>query len=110
MSDKHVIKLTIRDSQEIVFDGEVDRVSSYNEVGSFDVYPMHANFISILRKQIDLYSNHKKIKEIKIEQAIMKIKKDVMTIYLGIEALTLDEDSLETSETGKDINPKENKK
>ncbi len=96
MSSKNVIKLTIRDSQGIVFDGEVDRITSYNEVGSFDVYPMHANFISILRKQIDLYSNHKKLKEIKIEQAVMKIKHDVMTIYLGIEALTIDEEAIDT--------------
>ncbi|MEO6509147.1 MAG: hypothetical protein ABIO02_04280 [Patescibacteria group bacterium] len=98
MSTKNVIKLTVRDTQGIVYEGEVDRITSYNEVGSFDVYPMHANFISILRKQIDLYGNHKKLKEIKIEQAVMKIKHDVMTIYLGIEALALDEESLKNTD------------
>jgi F0F1-type ATP synthase epsilon subunit len=99
MAGKNVIKLKVRDTQNIVFEGEVDRITSYNEVGTFDIYPMHANFISILRKQIDLYNNHKKIKEIKIEQAVMKIKQDVASIYLGIEALSLDEKTLGLEET-----------
>lgn len=94
MSSAQVIKLTVRDTENVVFEGDVDRITSYNEVGTFDVYPMHANFISILRKQIDLYNNHKKIKELKIEQAVMKIKRDVASIYLGIEALSLDEKML----------------
>jgi F0F1-type ATP synthase epsilon subunit len=92
---KTLLKLKVRDTQDIVFEGEVDRITSYNELGPFDIYPMHANFISIIRKQIDLYQNHKKIKEIKIEQAVMKVKKDVVSIFLGIEALTLDEKLLE---------------
>jgi len=94
MSSKNVIKLTVRDTQNTVFEGEVDRITSFNEVGSFDIYPMHANFISILRKQIDLYKDHKKLKEIKIEQAVLKIKHDTADIYLGIEALALDEEAL----------------
>ncbi len=87
-----IIKVVIKDSENVIFNGEVDRISSFNEVGPFDVYPMHANFISIIRQQLALYSQHKKVKDLKIEQAVMKVKKDIVNIFLGIEVLTIGED------------------
>jgi F0F1-type ATP synthase epsilon subunit len=93
MADKQLLKVKVRDSQSIVFEGEVDRVTSFNEVGTFDLYPMHANFISILKRTLAFYNNEKKIKELEIEQAVMKVKKDVVNIFLGIEEISLDEDN-----------------
>jgi F0F1-type ATP synthase epsilon subunit len=87
------IKLIIRDTQNILFEGEVDRISSYNEMGRFDVYPMHANFISILTQEITLYHKHEKIKELKLDQAVMKVKQDIVHIFLGIETLFLEENT-----------------
>jgi len=75
MANKKTIKVTIRDTQNIIFDGEVDRISSFNEVGRFDVYPMHANFISILRQEINLFQNKQLVKNLKIEQAVLKLNK-----------------------------------
>lgn len=86
-----LIKVTVQDTESIIFQGEVDRITSYNEIGRFDVYPMHANFISIIKQQLDLYLNHQKIKELKLEQAVMKVKKDEVHIFLGIETLNLDD-------------------
>lgn len=84
-------RVTIKDTQGVIFDGNVDRISSYNEVGPFDIYPMHANFISILRQELALYSNREKIKELKFEQAILKVKQDKAKIFIGIEVLFVDE-------------------
>ena len=86
------IKVKVRDAENVIFDGEVDRISSYNEVGRFDVFPMHANFISIIRQGLALYKGHEKIKEITIEQAILKVKQDIVNIFLGIESLIVDEE------------------
>ena len=60
MSDHKTIKVKVRDTESVIFEGEVERISSFNEVGPFDIYPTHANFISIIRKQLTLY--HKKEK------------------------------------------------
>ena len=90
MATKKNIKLIIRDTQNVIFDGEVDRISSFNEVGRFDIYPMHANFISIIRQEIELFQDKRLIKSIKIEQAILKIKQDVARIFLGIETLFIE--------------------
>jgi F0F1-type ATP synthase epsilon subunit len=97
MSDSKLIKVIIRDTQEIIFDGDVDRITSFNEVGRFDVYPLHANFISIIKHELTLFKKNEKIKELKIEQAVMKVKKDMVHIFLGIETLYVEEEPQLTS-------------
>ena len=86
------ITIIVRDAENILFDGEVDRISSFNEVGRFDIYPKHANFISILKKQITLYRDHKIVKDLKIEQAVLKAKDDHVGIFLGIDTIMVEED------------------
>jgi F0F1-type ATP synthase epsilon subunit len=90
----HAIKVVVKDAKDILFQGDVERISSYNEVGQFDVYPMHANFISIIQKELSLYQGKKLAKEFKLEKAIMKVKQDQVNIFLGIESLAISEDSL----------------
>jgi len=93
MAEKKVIQVKIRDTQNILFEGEADRINSFNEIGQFDIYPMHANFISIIRQQLTLYKNKEKVKEMTFEQAVMKVKKDIAHIYLGIEILYIEDDN-----------------
>lgn len=91
MADRKQFTLIVRDTESTIFNGSVDRISSFNEVGPFDVYPMHANFISILRQGVTLYSQKEVIKEMKFEQAVLKVKADNAHIFLGIEVLALEE-------------------
>jgi len=95
---KKPIIVIVRDAENIIFDGEGDRISSFNEVGRFDIYPKHANFISIIKKQLTLYKDHKIVKDLKIEQAILKVKNDQAGIFLGIDTIMV-EDKLIENET-----------
>lgn len=90
MSDKKLLKAKVRDTENILFEGEADRISSFNEVGPFDIYPMHANFISIINNKLTLYNKKKIIKEVTFEQAVLKVKKDEAHIYLGIEVFLIE--------------------
>ncbi|HVA96192.1 MAG TPA: hypothetical protein VND99_00930 [Candidatus Acidoferrales bacterium] len=92
MADKKVLQVKVRDTQNVLFEGEADRINSFNEIGPFDIYPMHANFISIIQNKLTIYHNKEKVKELTFEQAIMKVKKDVAHIYLGIEILYVEEE------------------
>lgn len=92
MGVQKTLQVKIRDTENILFEGEADRINSYNEMGPFDVYPMHANFISIIKAKISIYLKKEKIKELTFEQAVLKVKKDVAHIYLGIEVFQIDED------------------
>ena len=88
---KKIFKLKVRDAHKIIFEGEVDRISSFNEVGPFDVYPMHANFISIIQKELTVYKDKKKIQDIKLEQAVLKVKQDIAKVFLGLEIISFEE-------------------
>lgn len=91
MTNFKMLKVKVRDTENVIYEGEAERISSFNEVGPFDVFPMHANFISILKQGMTVYHNKQKIKELKFEQAVMKVKQDVAQIFLGIEVLFLEE-------------------
>ena len=92
MSEKKLIKVQVLNTEDMIFEGEVDRISSFNEIGAFDVYPMHANFISIIGEKLSLYSKHKLVKELEFEKAIMKVRQDMVFIFLGMEVLFLDDE------------------
>jgi F0F1-type ATP synthase epsilon subunit len=91
MSDPKLLNVRIRDTENVLFEGQADRINSHNEMGPFDIYPMHANFISIIKKRLTIYLKKDKLKELNFEQAIMKVKKDVVHIYLGIEIFEIGE-------------------
>src|SRR6185312_12045805 len=97
MANPKSLKVKVRDTENILFEGDVDRVSSINEIGPFDIYPMHANFISILTKELSLYQNKQKVKELKLEQAVIKVKRDVVNIFLGIETLAFEGSNTENT-------------
>lgn len=99
MSDPKKLHVKIRDTDNVLFEGDVDRINSYNEIGPFDIYPMHANFISIIRNKVTLYNKNEKLKELTFEQAVMKVKKDNVHIYLGIEVFLLDDTLLDATNT-----------
>jgi F0F1-type ATP synthase epsilon subunit len=98
MSEKKLLKVKVRDSQDIIFEGEVERVTSFNDVGTFDLYPMHANFISILKRKLAFYNKNKKIKELEMDQAVMKVKNDIVNIFLGIEGISLEDDTSDSED------------
>ena len=103
MADKKTLQIKIRDTQKVIFEGEVDRINSFNEIGQFDIYPMHANFISIIKDKLTLFLKKEKVKELTFEQAVMKVKKDIAHVYLGIEILFV-----EDVDTSNEKNPSEN--
>lgn len=93
MASEILLKVKVWDTSDVIFEGIADRVSSFNEIGTFDVLKMHANFISIIRKKITLYLHGQIIREFDIGQAVIKVKHDDIHIFLGIEAFMMEEES-----------------
>lgn len=96
MADK-LFHVKVRDTEQLIYEGDIERISSFNEMGPFDIYPMHANFISILHQELSLYKDDQKVKELKFEQAVLKVKQDVAHIFLGIEVLFVESSPSPTS-------------
>ena len=74
----------VRDRNSLLFQGEVNAVSSTNDKGPFDILPQHANFISIIKKHVVLHLAKKQEKRIELESGILKVRDNNVEIYLGI--------------------------
>ena len=77
--------LKVRTRENVLFDGEVDSLTSVNEAGRFDVLKKHANFISLIKDYIVIRDLKGDKREIKIGKGIMKILDNKVSVYLGIK-------------------------
>ena len=74
----------VRDRNTLIFQGQVEAVSSFNDMGPFDVLPRHANFISLIKQAIILHLMDKTEKRIEVTSGVMKVRENNVEIYLGI--------------------------
>lgn len=79
-----MIHLIIKNRDQVLFESDVDNISSYNKKGTLDILQDHANFISILQKQI-LVKQRGSTREFAVENALVKVVANKVWIYLGIK-------------------------
>ena len=77
------IRVIIKNRESTLFDGKVNAVSSFNDVGLFDILPIHENFISLIKDKIILHNNGAQ-KEHKIGQGVLKVRENKVNIYLDL--------------------------
>ncbi len=78
-----LLHVVVKDKKGVIVEEDVKAVSSYNEVGLFDVLAMHTNFISLIRKKLIIHRPQGD-KEIKIGTGLMKVDENNVQIYLGL--------------------------
>lgn len=84
---QNTLFVSIKSPEGILFEGSAIAVSSFNDDGPFDILPMHANFISIIKKKLVLFETKDKVKEFKVDNAILKASENFIRVFLGIENL-----------------------
>ena len=95
-TNDQTLRVTVLSPEKTVFDGQAVAVSTYNDVGIFDVLPFHANLITMIKQSITIYHPDKKTEKISCEKGILKVFENTVVIFLGIETFT--------SLTGAEIN------
>ena len=53
------------------------------DIGLFDILPKHENFISLIKNKIILHKGEA-VREIKINQGVLKARSDKVNIYLDL--------------------------
>jgi F0F1-type ATP synthase epsilon subunit len=81
-------KLQVVSREGMLFEGEVNSITSYNEKGVFDVLAQHANFISLINKGITIRDLENNEKEIKFDNALLKVFKNNVEVYVGVEGMS----------------------
>lgn len=77
----------VRNPQSVVFSGKANSITSVTEAGPFDILPMHENFISLIKKNIIIHQKGNKDIEIPIDEGIMKVFENNVSIFLGFESI-----------------------
>lgn len=78
------LNIMVRDRGGILYQGEAEAVSSCNDKGPFDILLMHANFICLIRESVTVHISDTEEKTIPVQSGIVKVKKNIIEIYLGI--------------------------
>ena len=79
-----VLSVVVRDRNTLLFQGQIDAVSSFNDKGPFDVLPQHANFISLIKQAVILHIPGKPEKRIEVQSGVLKVRNNNVEVYLGI--------------------------
>ncbi len=77
--------LKVRTRQNMLFEGPISSLSSVNETGKFDVLIKHANFISLIKDYLIINLIDGKKREIKVENAILRVLDNQADVYLGVK-------------------------
>jgi F0F1-type ATP synthase epsilon subunit len=79
-----LLEVIIRDSHRVLYEGTAERVTSWNEVGTFDILPWHTNFVSVIKNQLSLFDDHTKKIEISLIRGVMYVKQNKVQVFLGL--------------------------
>ncbi len=82
------LSVTVYGLENIVYEGKVKSLTSFNEKGLFDVLPLHTNFISIIKDSLILHERSGSDKTFKLKNGVLKIVANEVSIFLGIEELS----------------------
>ena len=86
LSKNEKLLAVVRDRNNLLFQGQVEAVSSLNDKGPFDVLPQHANFITLIKKFVTMHLPDKQEKRMELESGILKVRDNNVEVYLGILA------------------------
>lgn len=79
------LSVAVRDREKKYFLGEAASVSSFNDKGPFDILPQHANFISMIKRDLIIRKDHQPPERITIEgRGVLRIQNNQVEVYLGL--------------------------
>jgi len=84
-SQKKKLYLTIRTRRGVMYDGEVQSITSFNDKGEFDVLREHTQFISIIKNRVVITQLDGEEREFPVDNAIMRVKREYVEVFLGVK-------------------------
>jgi F0F1-type ATP synthase epsilon subunit len=70
--------------KEVFYQGKAEAVSSQNRLGKFDILPRHANFITLISKELTILTPAKNKISYQFERGVLIVSKNEVKIFLGL--------------------------
>ncbi len=77
-----ILYAIIRTKDQVVYQGNVAALTSYNDKGTFDVLPEHINFISLIKDRLIVHEKIGQDKEIPVQRGILKVFSNKVFVYV----------------------------
>lgn len=81
---KQGIMVKIHARSGSLFSGQVKHIAARNKTGSFDILPLHENFITLLTDSLTLTLVSGEKKEFQVENAILRVVENEVNVYIGV--------------------------
>ncbi|HCS78830.1 TPA: hypothetical protein DIV55_03725 [Patescibacteria group bacterium] len=78
------LQLTIRSREGVLFTDTVQSLTAKNSSGTFDILPEHENFITLVDESVAVTTSAGQRITIPISNALLKVSRNQVSIYLGI--------------------------
>ena len=85
--NKNRLYVTVRSRKGLIYEGELSAISSFNQVGRFDVLPQHANFVSMITKSVILHKPDGKQEEINVDKGVIMVERNRVQLFIGVGGL-----------------------
>ena len=83
MSDTN-LTLTIASRESILFNGSVLSVTSVNDTGRFDILSSHENFITLIKKMVEVVLPDGSKKTFELDGGLLRVHANTITILVGL--------------------------
>lgn len=81
------LEVYVGSPEKTLFEGLAKAVSSFNDIGPFDVLGRHENFISTIKNSLRVTLQNGEKREYKIGNGIMRVNNNIVQVFLGIDYL-----------------------
>ena len=78
------IHLTVRNRVRVLFEQDVQSVTSTNDTGIFDILPEHANFISLITSPLIIRKLDGQKYEIPFTKGLLRVKDNAVFCYVDL--------------------------
>ena len=78
------LKIKVSTPTEILYEGEADSVSSVNSQGKFDILPLHANFVTLVKGEPINVKLDKREKQFSFKNAIIHTSENLVRVYAEV--------------------------
>ena len=79
-----LLSVIVRSREGIKWEGEAESVTSVNEVGPFDVLPLHTNFVALINNRLTIHKPGGQNEEINLKKGVMTVTSNKVTVLIGV--------------------------
>lgn len=76
--------VVISSPERVEWEGEADAVSSENSIGTFDILPGHANFVTMIEKKPIVIRRRDGRKEYTFNASVIYVRSNNVTVYVNL--------------------------